>query len=180
MRTAISFTCQPMSYEGQELKDIYPDFATDYPTTVGYRWQSCAAGPESWDLVLKISAVTALVGKGFLQELTKDLYRWSKEKVLPVVTKRRKNIGHVAVRFDDITISIDSSHPNEDVLDFFDSISELYQTVDSDLCSHWMIESDESGQPRLSPFPYSVGMKIQDGGGIADAVTTSEAITAWR
>jgi hypothetical protein len=180
MKASVSFLCQPMSYEGHELKEIYPEFAINYPTTVGYRWQSCAAGPESWDLILKISAVAALVGKGFLEELTKDLYKWSKERLLAVVTKRRNNVGYVAVKFDDLTISIDSSHPNEDLLDFLDVIPSLYQQVDGELCSHWTIEADKFGNPCVRPLPYSVGVRIQEKGGQADSVTITEAIAGWQ
>lgn len=180
MNASVSFTCQPMSYEGHELKELYPDFATEFPTTVGYRWQSCGSGPESWDMIVKISAVAALVGKGFLEELTKDLYKWSKDKILAVVTKRINNAGHVAIKFDDLTISIDSSHPNTDLLDFLDAIPDFYQHVDSELCSHWTIEPDESGKPQIRPFPYSVGVKIQEKGGHADQISISEAIASWE
>ena len=95
-----------MGYDGQELKDLYPVFGTEIPTTIGYRWQPCANGPESWDLIIKISAVAALVGKGFLEELTKDLYKWCKERLVGMVSKRVNNYGYVAFEFDDIVISI--------------------------------------------------------------------------
>ena len=169
-----------MTYEGHELKELYPDFAIKYPTTVGYRWQSCATGPESWDLILKISAVAALVGKGFLEELTKEIYTWRKEHLLAVVAMRRNNLVYVGLMFDDLTISIDSSHPNEDLLEFLDVVPSLYQQLDGELCSHWTIEPDEFGNPCVRPLPYSVGIKIQEQGGHADPISITEAISGWE
>jgi hypothetical protein len=180
MKATVEFTCQPMSYEGQELKEIYPDFAVDYPTTVGYRWQSCYAGPASWDLIIGISGVAALVGKGFLEELTKDLYKWTKARLLTVLHKRKNNVGYVAVKFEDLTISIDSSHPNDEILRFFEAIPILYSEVDSSLCSHWTIEADHHGILKVRPFPYSVGEKIEQNGLLADEISIQDAIAKWE
>ena len=168
-----------MGYGGQELKDLYPDFGTEIPTTIGYRWQPCANGPESWDLIIKISAVAALVGKGFLEELTKDLYKWSKERLIGMVSKRKNNSGYVAIEFENITISIDSSSPNADLLEFFASVPECYQDCDGDLSSNWLFESDTSGKLRLMPDRFSVGEKIEEQGGSADEASISEAIFQW-
>lgn len=169
-----------MGYDGQELKDLYPVFGTEIPTTIGYRWQPCANGPESWDLIIKISAVAALVGKGFLEELTKDLYKWCKERLVGMVSKRDNNSGYVAFEFDDIVISIDSSSPNEDILDFFTSIPACYHTCDQRISSNWVLEPDSSGKLCLMPDPYSVGERIKERGGSADEDSISKTILEWQ
>jgi hypothetical protein len=68
-------------YRGLEIDEILPHFITDRKTVVGLTWESSAEEPESFTLVIIILIVLSSLGKGFLSELSKDLYQWANAKV---------------------------------------------------------------------------------------------------
>jgi len=92
-------------YDGSEINEILPDFITERKTVVGLTWEPSAEGPESFTLLIIITAGLSSIISAFLAELSKDLYQWTKSKLVPLFKKKKNPCGHIIFEIEDIKIS---------------------------------------------------------------------------
>ena len=76
-------------FSGEDVQNLLPDFITERYTKVGLTWCPSVDGPESFTLIITTSLLLAEFAKEFVKNLSKDLYDWSKEKIIPLL--KRKN-----------------------------------------------------------------------------------------
>jgi len=122
-----------MGYNGSEINEILPDFMSERKTVIGLTWEPLAEGPEWFTLIVTISAPLSVIGIGFLTELGKDLYHWSKSKLLPVFKKKNCPVGDIGFRVGNINISGLIEDDMEPLLKLFSSLPDLISKIDSNL-----------------------------------------------
>ena len=137
-------TLQPQSYTGSELEELYPDeWQSKYTTTVGFKWRRSDMGPESWSLTIAAGYTLGKLASGFAGELSKDLYKWTKESIFKVVNQRKNNSGSIYIDCKDVWIDFTSFYPNEETLDLFENLPDLLSKIDPALCEDWSITCED-------------------------------------
>ncbi len=153
-------TLQPASYTGAEIEEIYPhELAQKYTTTVGFKWRRSDMGPESWSLTIAAGYALGKLVSVFAAELSKDLYKWSKDSLLDIIKKRESNHGSIYIDCKDVWIEFNTFFPNEDLLDLFEQLPLLLKQIDPALCEDWNIEFS-NGEFTLSPNYGSIRERL--------------------
>ncbi len=108
-------------------------------------YSPCVMGPCSWFIIITISGAAAKIGEGFLKKFGEDLYRWSKECLKPVFTKKSNGDGWAELVFDDSKIEI-PFHPSEDAFaDCMFCISDIVKRQDLSSSKAWTVEQCDEG-----------------------------------
>ena len=154
-------TVQPQSYSGKDLEDLYPnDFIDKYTTTVGFKWRQSDMGPESWSLTIAAGYTLGKLVSGFIGELSKDLYTWSKEKILEKIRE--------------------TSYPNDGLLLFIEELPNLLNEIDPSLCEDWSIIIEED-QFKLEPNLDSLRQRLTTNTARdVDDLDVAEALARWE
>ena len=127
-------------YNGSEINEILPDFITERKTLVGLTWEPSAEGPESFLLLIIITAGLSSMIKTFLAELSKDLYQWTKSKLIPLFKKKKNPSGYIIFQIGDVKISY-FSEGGKELSDLFFSLPNLLSGIDNSITEgEWEIE----------------------------------------
>lgn len=130
-------------YNGSEINEILPDFITERKTLVGLTWEPSAEGPESFTLLIIITASLSSMITTFLAELSKDLYQWTKSKLIPLFKKKKNPSGYVIFEIGNIRISY-FSEGGEEISELFSSLSDILNKIDANKTEgEWEIEYTE-------------------------------------
>jgi hypothetical protein len=132
-------------YSGSDLDAVVPHFMTERETNLALTWRPSTEGPESFRLIIDIAAGYAAGSflKTFVQELSKDLYKWGKERLSPLFEKKDQALGNVSVEFEDITVNYYSGG-GDDLNAFFQELPELLETADPEQSAIWHVSFDRS------------------------------------
>lgn len=153
-------TLQPQSYTGADLEQLYPeDFHQKYTTTVGFKWRQSDMGPESWSLTIAAGYTLGKLASVFAGELSKDLYKWTKESIFNVIKKRKNNHGAIYIDCRDVWVEFTSFYPNDDILELFEQLPYLLGQIDVALCEDWII-SCEDGNFKVEPNIGSIRERL--------------------
>jgi len=101
---SIELKLNSSGYRGEDVDEILPDFITDRNTTVGLTWYPSYEGPESFTLIIVVSIFAAELAKGFISELSKDLYEWSKSRLIHLFKKKNYPVGHILIKLNDLEL----------------------------------------------------------------------------
>jgi hypothetical protein len=174
-------TLQPQAYSGSELEELYPDeFLSKYTTTVGFKWRQSDMGPESWSLTIAAGYALGKLVSVFAGELSKDLYKWTKEKILVAIQKRKSNHGSIYIDCQDVWIEFTTFYPNEDLLDLFEQLPELLGRIDTSLCEDWSI-SCHDGEFIIEPNHASIRERLTTNTARdVDDIEIAEALSKWE
>jgi hypothetical protein len=144
---SISLDLNVTGYSGSDLDEAVPHFMTERDTRVSLTWRPSAEGPESFRLIIEIAAGYAAGSflKTFLQELSKDLYRWSKERLDPLFSKKGQASGNVSIELKDVGVNYRPSS-KEDLSSFFRELPKLLESVDPEEGARWKVKFDQSGE----------------------------------
>lgn len=146
---SIELRLNSAGYKGEEINELLPDFITERNTTVGLTWFPSVYGPENLTLVITVSIIVAEFAKGFVTELSKDLYRWSKSKILPLLKRKRSPYGQIVIQLLDASIYYDQGRLQEPsradkFAEFLNELPAIVTRVDSSLTKEWEAQFDES------------------------------------
>ncbi len=137
-------------YKGEELDQVVPDFIDERNTTVGLTWYPSVDGPTSFTLVIA-AVVAAEFGKEFVKLLSKDLYSWCKDKVIPLLQKKQYPVGYIIIKLSDAELQ----YRNEELFDtdgnlhllrFFEELPVLLEKVNPSLGREWDVYFDQVGK----------------------------------
>jgi hypothetical protein len=133
------------SYEGSDLHEVVPHFMTERDTKLALGWRASAEGPESFRLIIEIAAGITAGGllKTFVQELSKDLYQWSKNKLQPLFEAKPQSTGVVVFEFEDVTVTYRSSG-DEDLAPFFQELPDLLASASLKDADAWSVTFSSS------------------------------------
>lgn len=145
IRHSITLDLNVTGYGGSDLDAVVPAFITERHTKLTLLWASSAEGPESFRLIVEIAAGIAAGSfvKTFVQELSKDLYEWSKEKLRPMFGSKTQSTGEVRIEFDHISVSYRSSG-GKDLAAFFRKLPDLLDSSDISDAEEWRVTFDAS------------------------------------
>jgi hypothetical protein len=133
-------------YKAEELQELLPDFITERHTVVGLTWYPSANGPESFTLAITIGILLAEFGKEFVKNLSKDLYEWTKNKIVPLLQTKNSPEGIVIIKFKDAEIRyFDESKFSEDTEKlslFIQEIPHFINKIDSSVGANWSVRFD--------------------------------------
>ena len=132
-------------YDGSDLDRVVPHFMTERDTDLVLSWEPTAEGPESFRLIIEIAAGFAAGNffKTFIQELSKDLYEWSKKKLSSLFERKRQAMGAVRIEFENVTVRY-YSNGGKDIEALFQELPNLIELVDHHENDEWRIEFDKS------------------------------------
>lgn len=101
-------------------------------------------GRKAFDLVIEIATGFAVGNffKTFIQELSKDLYKWNKKKLGSLFGKSQA-MGAVRIEFKNITVSYYSSGGN-DVEALFQELPNLMESIQPQESDECRVKFDES------------------------------------
>ena len=161
MEQSIELKLNSAGFKGEEIDEILPDFITERNTTIGLTWYPSVDGPESFTLIITVSILAAEFAKEFVKNLSKDLYSWTKEKVLPLLKRKQNPDGYVIIKLADVEIHYhDQSLFDEEsgglyYLDFLEKLPQLINAVDPSLGDRWEISfNQERGAWVVEPAAY--------------------------
>lgn len=138
-------------YKGEEINDLLPKFMTERDTVIGLTWYPSAEGPESFALDILFYGGLIFFTKAFLEELAKDLYKWVKEKIKPLLNKKEQAFGVMCMKFNDVEIFYYTSGEDE-WLSLLEKLPEIVTKVKPELSNEWEIEFKE-GRFAVTKFP---------------------------
>ncbi len=138
-------------FVGSDIDEILPPFMTDRKTLVGLTWYSCANGPESFVLVVTIWSAFRLVGKTFIEELSKDLYSWVKSQIQPMFKKKNYPCGFMRLKYDDMEIDFHTDG-GEEWLALLNSLPAIIGSLDPSK-GHEMIIEKVGDEFTVEPYP---------------------------
>ena len=140
-------------FDGSAVQALVPDFITERHTIIGLSWYPCAEGPERYYITISICAALAFVTKVFLEELSKDLYKWLKGKLLPYMKDRPRSFGSVEVAFQNVRVWC-YINEDDDFLLCVDYLPQLMTTIDVNQSTEWDLEI-KNGRIELTPRKLS-------------------------
>lgn len=139
----ISLALNNCGYDGSEIDEILPDFITERKTLVGLTWEPSAEGPESFTLLIIIAASLSSIITTFLAEFSKDLYRWTKSKLIPLFEKKNNPTGNVIFEISDVKVTY-FSEGGEELSELFSSLQDILNKIDPSLTEgEWEIQYAE-------------------------------------
>jgi hypothetical protein len=146
----IELSFNSTGYKGKDIDDVLPDFITERNTSVGLTWYRSVEGPESFTLVIVISVLVAEIAKGFIGELGKDLYQWTKSKLIPLFKKKTYPVGHILVQMNDVGldyyIELSDDNSREELASFFKDIAYILAQMDASKGSEWVVEFNKENK----------------------------------
>jgi len=83
-KNEIELLLNSSGFSGDDVQELLPDFITERVTKVGLTWYPSVDGPESFTLIVTTGLLLAEFAKEIVKSLSKDLYDWSKEKIIPL------------------------------------------------------------------------------------------------
>lgn len=136
-----------VGFKGSDIDEVFPDFATNRQTTVGLSWAGTAEGPCQYILLIALSIPLTLITNAFLSELGKDLYKWSKSKLIPMLLKKRDTVGHISVEFPNITLYLFLEEVRKGDLEMiarlFEDLPKIVKRIDPSRKGEWSVSWDE-------------------------------------
>lgn len=136
-------------FNGADVDILLPDFITERETCVALTWYPSGNGPESFSILLTISAAIGVVASAFLKSLGEDLYVWSKQKLKESLKSKRYPNCYIEIKFNDVTIYFheDELFANPDAVEvisnLFEKIPSLLKHVEAEKSEKWVIYRKE-------------------------------------
>lgn len=125
-------------FSADDLGTVLPDFITERKTLVGLTWYPSAQGPASYTLIITILWVVSAVPKVFIEELAKDLYKWSKQKLLNLFRKKKCPIGLIRFVFNDVVVEYYCDNADT-LLTLFKKLPKILSKIDIEKGTEWDI-----------------------------------------
>ena len=150
IRHKIELKLNSTGFTGSDVDELIPPFMTDRKTQVGLTWYPSAEGPERFVLIITIFSAFDLVGKVFLEELSKDLFSWIKGQIQLLLKRKKCPYGLMRLKFNDIEIDFDTDG-GEDWTALLDSLPAILSSLDS-AKGHEMIIEKVGDEFKVAPF----------------------------
>jgi hypothetical protein len=138
-------------FTGSDVQELLPLSRIDRKTLVGLKWYPCAEGPERFVLIVTIVSAFGVVGKVFLQELSKDLYSWIKTKVQPLLKRKNQPYGFMRLKFNDVDIEFWTDGGDE-WLALLESLPTIIASVDLSESNELVIDKEDD-EFIVRPYP---------------------------
>ncbi|HOO56265.1 MAG TPA: hypothetical protein PLN69_05530 [bacterium] len=137
----ITLSLNSTGYKGEDIDQARPGvLETERDILTGVSWAPSVMGVYSFTLVIVITgSIVAAVSQGFFGELGKDLYGWTKNKLVSLFKSKETAEGMVTIKFEDITISAmvngdeDLVHLWEQSLDWANRVIERRKKTDTEI-----------------------------------------------
>ena len=132
-------------FTGEDVQNLLPDFITERYTKVGLTWYPSVDGPESFTLIITTSLLLAEFSKEFVKNLSKDLYDWSKKKIIPLLKRKNYPNGVIIVECANAQIYYhDASNFKDDdkFSEFIKELPDLLHEVDPNIGKNWEASFD--------------------------------------
>lgn len=143
-------------YTGADIDEILPAFMAERRTFVGLTWKPSAEGPESFTLGIIVGLALSSLAQGFISELSKDLYLWSKSKLLPLFKRKRSPVGTIEIALSNLTIFAYVEEINR-LPEIFERLPELLARIDPNIWDgEWVIECEEGKEWVIRHCPPKV------------------------
>lgn len=141
VKNEIELLLNSTGFSGDDVQELLPDFITERFTKVGLTWYPSADGPESFTLIITTSLLLAEFAKEFVKSLSKDLYDWSKGKIIPLLKRKNFPNGVIIVECKDAQIYYhelsDIKGENENFSTFIKELPDLLEKVDPNIGKNW-------------------------------------------
>ena len=129
-------------YTGSDIDELMSDVPGNHPIRCEIESYPTCEGPNSYRIYVDIGVVLALVGKPFLEELAKDLYRWSKGALGSVFKRKKSADGWAELRFRDKTIILGDFPASDQFADSWLALPDLLDSEDLSGSETWYVEVD--------------------------------------
>ncbi len=137
----------------EDIVEIRPDFeapsGNDRPVRYELQWDSCAMGPCSYTISVIIYAAIGAISTGFLAALGADLYKWSRDRLQKVFSKRLSGEGDTIIQFDDKSIRMDFHPSEESFAEVWRQLPDLVCLIEDSECKAWRVTKNEFGKLAL-------------------------------
>lgn len=139
-------------FTGADVDEIMSEPPGENPIRCELESYSTSEGPHSYRIIVEIGLLAALVGKPFLEEFGKDLYRWAKTGLGNVFRRKKSADGWTEVRFKDKTVYVDDAPGAESFADCWLELPGLLDATDLQSSDAWeIVTNPEEGEIRLEP-----------------------------
>ncbi len=139
-------------FTGSDIDEIMSEPPGENPVRCELESYSTCEGPNSYRIFIEVGVLVALVGKPFLEEFGKDLYRWAKAGLGNVFRRKRSADGWTELRFKDKTIYVDDFPGDDSFADCWLDLPNLLETTDLEASNAWEIVADsQTRTTRLEP-----------------------------
>jgi len=139
-------------FTGADVDELMTEPPGENPVRCELESYLTCEGPNSYRIFIDIGLVVALVGKPFLEEFGKDLYRWSKAGLGSVFRRKKSADGWTELRFKDKTIYVDDFPGNDSFAECWLDLPELLETTDLDSSDAWeIVATPENKSASLVP-----------------------------
>ncbi|HQU81787.1 MAG TPA: hypothetical protein PKY59_01595 [Pyrinomonadaceae bacterium] len=146
-KNEIELLLNSAGFSGNDVEELLPDFITERYTKVGLTWYPSVDGPESFTLIITTSLLLAEFGKEFVKNLSKDLYEWSKGKIIPLLKKKNSPNGVIIVESANAQIYYheltDLKENNENFSAFLKDLPKIITEVNPDIGKNWEVTFNE-------------------------------------
>lgn len=126
-------------FSADELGTVLPDFITERKTVVGLTWYPSAEGPASYTIIVSVFLLFGAISKVFIEELAKDLYKWTKQKLLILFHKKRYPIGLIRLVFENAVVEY-YCEDADTLLIAFEKLPEILNAIDTRKGDEWEIQ----------------------------------------
>jgi hypothetical protein len=130
-------------YRGNDIEKIWPHFANERKTFIGLTWEPSIAGPESYTLLIVVTFIASQFFQGFISELSKDLYKWAKSKLLPFFKKKEQPDGALIIVIGKITLNYLIEEQTDYLVDIFHQLPTLLSGIDINKKKDYEVEYNE-------------------------------------
>lgn len=119
IRASVVLNVNSAAFSGEDMDLMEPtwEIKDKYNYKCEKEFRSSYSGPGSWFLDIVLTGAgfcIATTAKSYLNELGKDLYKWSKECLKPVFAKNQKGDGCIMFSYHNKKIYVDIENPASD------------------------------------------------------------------
>lgn len=148
IKNEIELLLNSAGYSGEDVQELLPDFITERYTKVGLTWYPSVDGPESFTLIITTSLLLAEFGKEFVKNLSKDLYKWSKKKIIPLLKRKSSPNGVIIIESANAQIYYheltDIKNENDEKFSvFLKDLPKIISEVDPNIGKNWEASFDK-------------------------------------
>jgi len=139
-------------FTGADVDEIMSEPPGENPIRCELESYPTCEGPHSYRIFVDIGILATLVGKPFLEEFGKDLYRWAKAGLGNVFRRKKSADGWTELRFKDKTVYVDDFPGDESFADCWLELPDLLEDSDLRSSDAWKIVTNPGdGAVRLEP-----------------------------